>query len=179
MKKYDQTVEGHVSIPVQCTTKTCPDRNRPHPTTHVISAEDAGDDNVESYNQKCHVYLVDSEDQIDMENPVYCPQNDPKKGEVSKKIDNFFQTDESNQPPKGDGKGVSTRVLSGALNEEGGGYVKNRRFFIKRESPPAFKAFVERCSKCQKLKKPVNESDRHKTITIQDLDDRKAAGQIG
>jgi len=178
--EFDENNEDHSSILVQCTNKTCSLRNKPLQTTHVISAEDAGDDNVNSYNQKCHVYLVDSEDEIDMENPIYCPQDDSKrKGSVNEKIKNFFQTDDINQPPNGDGEGVGKRDLTKCLNNKDGGYVKKGRFFIKRESPPAFKAVVESCSKCTQNLKTVDKSDGPKTITIKDLMARERAGQIG
>ena len=179
--KFDQDIKGHVSVPVQCTNEICSLRNETLPTTHVISAEDAGDDNVQVRNRRCHVYLVDSEGQVDMENSIYCPQDDPKpnKGGVNGKIDNFFRTDKINQPPNGDGKGIGRTECSEALNKEGGGYVKNDRFFIKRESPPAFKAVVERCTECKWFLKTVNKSDEPKSITTQDLRNRENAGQIG
>ena len=118
--EFDQNNEDHHSFLVQCTSKTCPDYNKPRPTTHVISAEDTGDDNIETNkNQRCYLYLVDSKGQVDMKSPIYCPQDDPAKGKTHQKISKEIANHKANKPPKGDGKGLSPSEICNALKEGG------------------------------------------------------------
>lgn len=176
--KYDSTVKGHVSVSVQCTSKTCPGRNKPLPTTHVISSKDAGDDNLErlSSRQRYYIYVCDDDGKIDETTTPYCPQDDPADGFPQDKTKRWIKNH-----PQGDGKGVNNDTIKDALNKEGGGHVKKNRFLIKLGSPPAYKAVIETCGRkgCKTPLKLVDKSDEPYSITTNTLFDRKAAGHIG